>query len=279
MPILVSTHLFVNQRLHTALFDRMLQAGADGFEIFCARQSFDYTRPGEMESLAAWFRHNPGRLHSLHAPMYSDDCWGRSGAPALNLAATDQRQALCALEETERALTFAELAPFRYMVLHLGIGGEEYSEAKAESACAQLERLRVKAKTLGVQLLVENIPNGLSTPSRLLQFLKQNHLDSLGICFDSGHAHLPADRFGGGGALETFELLAARVASTHLHDNHGEKDEHLWPGEGRLPFERLLPQLARRPDLPWLLEIHDAPATEATFDRLRQIIARMRQFQ
>ncbi len=276
MPILVSTHLFSNRRLHTALFDRMLHAGAEGFEIFCARQSFDYTNRGEMESLAAWFRQNPGRLHSLHAPMYSDDCWGRSGEPPLNLANPDHRQAVRSLEETERALAFAELAPFRYLVLHLGIGGEPDSEARSEAACAQLSRLRVKAKALGVHLLVENIPNGLSTPARLLQFLRQNRLDDVGICFDAGHAHLPIENYGGGSALESFEMVAARTLSTHLHDNHGERDEHLWPGEGTLPFDQLLPRMAQARGLPWLLELRDTPESETTFERLRQAIAQLR---
>ena len=42
MQHILSTHLFVNQRLTTAGLDRVRGAGFSGVEIFCARQHLDY---------------------------------------------------------------------------------------------------------------------------------------------------------------------------------------------------------------------------------------------
>ncbi|MGH9478635.1 MAG: hypothetical protein ACRD1A_05350, partial [Terriglobales bacterium] len=75
---------------------------------------------------------------------------------------------------------------------------------------------------------------------------------------------------------------APRVASTHLHDNHGAKDEHLWPGEGSIAWAQFAPRLAAQrtadgAELPWLLEVGDqtglpdlAGRIRRTFDRLQQ---------
>ena len=53
MRKLISTHIFVNQRLHTAALDRLLQSGSDGVEIFCAKQSFDDRNRAQQEGLAS----------------------------------------------------------------------------------------------------------------------------------------------------------------------------------------------------------------------------------
>ena len=264
MRKIVSTHLFRRQRLSLELLDTLRAAGLDGVEVFCARSSFDFHDDAQAAALAAWFNERPGFLHSLHSPMYADEKDGRSGEPPIDIADTDHRRRLQALDEIQRALDFSERTPFRYFVQHLGIGGREWSEGRADRALTSLERLRLLCKQAGVSLLVENIPNGLSTPPHLLGFLEQNHLSDIGICFDAGHAHLPPAIFGGGGVLESWEVLGPRVRSTHLHDNHGDDngsgDEHLWPGEGTIPWPALAPRLAASPELPWVLEVGEATA-------------------
>jgi sugar phosphate isomerase/epimerase len=53
-----------------------------------------------------------------------------------------------------------------------------------------IEHLRAFAKPLGVRILLENIPNELSTPDRLVEMIRAAHFDDVGICFDFGHAHM-----------------------------------------------------------------------------------------
>lgn len=79
----LSTHLFVNQRLTVSLLEQIEKSGVELLEIFCARQHFDYHDRNQVQEIAAWFRNSQLRLHSIHAPMYRDTAWGRSGPQSI----------------------------------------------------------------------------------------------------------------------------------------------------------------------------------------------------
>ena len=83
MKHVLSTHLFVNHRLTTALLTKIQQAGIPAVEIFCARQHLDYRDKAQINELGHWFRDSDLKLHSLHSPMYNDEIWGRSGPHAV----------------------------------------------------------------------------------------------------------------------------------------------------------------------------------------------------
>ena len=76
-----------------------------------------------------------------------------------------------------------------------------------------VEHLRAFAKPLGVRILLENIPNELSTPDKLVEFIQTAHFDDVGVCFDFGHAHMMS------GVAEAFEIVKPHIRSTHVHDN------------------------------------------------------------
>jgi hypothetical protein len=78
----LSTHLYVNHRLTTALLSKIQNTGIPAVEIFCARQHLDYHNKAQVAELGHWFRDSELKLWSLHAPMYSDEIWGRSGPPS-----------------------------------------------------------------------------------------------------------------------------------------------------------------------------------------------------
>src|SRR5580698_10499084 len=77
MNHVLSTHLFVNQRLTVAMLSRIQTAGIPAVEIFCARQHLDYRNKAQVAELGHWFRDSDLKLHSLHSPMYTDEIWGR----------------------------------------------------------------------------------------------------------------------------------------------------------------------------------------------------------
>ena len=64
----LSTHLFVNHRLTTALLTKIQNAGIPAVEIFCARQHLDYHNKAQVAELGHWFRDSDLKLWSLHAP-------------------------------------------------------------------------------------------------------------------------------------------------------------------------------------------------------------------
>ena len=105
MNHVLSTHLFVNHRLTSALLSRAEQAGFPAVEIFCARQHLDYRDRAQVKELGHWFRESQLKLHSLHAPMYNDDIWGRSGPHThINITERVKGERIRWVDEIKRAV-------------------------------------------------------------------------------------------------------------------------------------------------------------------------------
>ena len=256
----MSTHARVRERLQTNHLEAMVRGGAQAVELFCQKEHFDYTDRTRVRELAGWFREHPGMLHSMHSPIYSEPDYGRHMAPPVNLVDNDKRQRVSAMDEAKRAIEFAEQAPFRFLVQHLGVSKEKWEPRKMEYAITALEHLRVFAKPLGVTVLVENIANEVTEPERLQELLNTAHFDDIGFCFDIGHAHF------GQGVRASFETMKDKIRSTHLHDNHGERDEHLWIGEGTIDWNEAMSLLRTAPHTPAML-------LEITGDSQKEIVA------
>ena len=255
----ISTHVFMRSRLHPGLLDTLARSGAEGIELFASRQHFDYSERSSVREIGEWFRANPVPLFSMHAPLYSDYDAGRGGEPSVNVVHQDKARRIDAMDEVKRALETAEQIPFEHLVLHLGDRGDSWNPRTLENAMTALEHLQAYARPLGVRLLVENIQNEVATPAHLLEILRAGHFDDIGVCLDVGHAHL------GEGVPAALAELGSRVRSAHLHDNHGERDEHLWPGEGTIGFSEALAGLARAKQQPaGVLEIHSSYGADAT---------------
>ena len=235
------------ERLHPGLLDRMVAGGGEVIEIFGSRGHFNYSDRQHVREIANWFRSTGTTFHSMHAPMHGDDEFGRTGAPPLNIAALEKRDRIAAMDEIKRAIEVAEHAPFRFLVQHVGVGGESSSGQKIEAAMTSLEHLRAFAKPLGVQVVVENIPNDLSTPEGLVELLHTAHFTDVGVCLDVGHAHMAP------GVIHAFETLKDLIRTTHIHDNHGERDEHLWPGNGTIEWKETIESLRSSPHVPALV--------------------------
>ena len=149
----LSTHLFVGHRLTTVWLDRIWDAGIPLVEIFCAKQHLDYLDHAQIRELGHWFRDSPLKLHSLHSPMYNDEVWGRSGPHAvLNITEPIKAKRIQVVDEIKRALDIAEIVPFRYLIQHMGVVGEEYDERKLDSAFSALEEISVFARQRGVEV-------------------------------------------------------------------------------------------------------------------------------
>ena len=279
MPIerALSTHVFINQRLTVSLLERIEKAGIGLLEIFCARQHLDYHDHNQVVELAAWFRENKLQLHSLHTPLYRDLVWGRSGPQArVSIAEMEKVRRIEAVDEIKRALEVAEHIPFRYAIVHVGLSDEEYDERKMDAALWSVEHLRLFGRQRGVSLVLENTPNELSTPERLLGLIHTLRFPDLGVCFDSGHAHMTAGGAGGKGARGVFEKLKALVCTTHLHDNMGDKDDHLFPFDGQIDWSDLAQAFRAAPhSFPWLLEIREFPELKDPLGKALEVFQRL----
>jgi sugar phosphate isomerase/epimerase len=268
----LSTHLFVQHHLTTSLLARIQNAGVEAVEIFCARPHLDWRDGSQISELGHWFRDSELRLHSLHAPMYTDEYWGRSGPRSvITLTEPVKGQRIGMVDEIKRAVEVAERIPFRYLVQHIGVGGEEFDLRKFDAAFTALEELSVFARQRGVEILLENIPNALSSAERLLMFQEMTHI-GLNFVLDVGHAHMNE------GVDNAFNLMKERIRSTHVHDNNGQDDAHLFPGApgGTVDWKQTMELLRSRGDqYPLLLELREIPEYGNQMEKVKEAFERL----
>jgi sugar phosphate isomerase/epimerase len=264
----ISTHVFFSQRLHPGLLDALHRAGAQTIEIFAARHHFDYTDRAAVRDIADWFR-STGVFATLHQPLYisdrADAQWSRHVAPNLNLIDPEKSRRISAMDEVKRALESAEQIPITACTLHLGEKGDAWNLRALENSLTAIEHLKAFAHPLGVRILLEDLQNEITTPEHLLEIVRVGHFDRVGVCLDVGHAHLAAPE-NNVGIDAAFELLKPRIAQLHLHDNHGQKDEHCWPGDGSIDWTNAAKHIATLPsNIPGILEIsHELEETQET---------------
>lgn len=273
MKHVLSSQLAVQQRLTIAWLQRTLEAGIPAVEIFCARQHFDYRDKAHVRELGNWFRDSELKLHSLHSPMHSDEYSGRSGPDAvITITETTKAERIRMVDEIKRAIEVAEFIPCEFLIQHIGVLHEEFNEFKVEAAFTALEQLSLFARQRGVNILLENIPNGLSTAERLRHFLSVTHLD-LNFVFDTGHANI------GAGVENEFEIMKERIRSLHVHDNDGKQDTHLFPmvsEGGTIPWPSTMELLrSRESQYPLLLEVKENPEFQNPLDNVRECFGRL----
>jgi sugar phosphate isomerase/epimerase len=247
----ISTHVFLRQRLHPGLLEVLAKGGAQGIEIFAARQHFDYASRTQVKEIADWFRANPLEPVSMHMPLFADAEMGRSGTPPVNVVHPEKARRIDAMDEVKRALETAEEMPLKFLIMHLGEREDRWNPRTLEHAMTAIEHLKAFARPLGVKLLLENIQNEVTQPQNLLEILTVGHFNDVGLCLDLGHANL-AD-----GVPAILAELKPLLFSAHIHDNHGLKDEHLWPGDGTIAWDEAMRELRTAPQLAEaVLEIH-----------------------
>jgi sugar phosphate isomerase/epimerase len=268
----LSTSLFLQERLNAHILDKILESGLHDFEIMAARQHLDYHDPYQVRDVAQWFSDHGVALHSLHAPLFTDKYSGGSGGLQISVAYRERPLRIASMDEIKRAIEVAECLPFRYLILHLGLPHDEYDLARFDAAFTSIEHLSIFAKERGAQILLENIPSDLSAPEHMLSFLDYTRLD-LKVCFDTGHAHL------GEGVQPTFRALEERIALVHVHDNHGEKDEHLLPFEGEIDWpETLCAFRSAGGQFPIFFELNGEQKEANVLAGVREVIGRFEAF-
>jgi sugar phosphate isomerase/epimerase len=270
MQRILSTYRYVNQRLTAALLAEIAHSGVASIEVFCAPAHLNYRAPQAVQELADLLGEYQLELHALHSPTERDLAPGRESGVPISISETERIRRIDAVDEVKRALELAERIPFRYLVQHLGHGRQMADPRKLEAAFSSLEQLVIFAKERGVTIALENTPDELGSPESVRHFIRDTHLHDLKLCFDIGHAHLESS------VEASFEAMRDRIVTTHIHDNHGERDEHLLPYAGDIDWNAALGALAKLLEpLPLVLELKEQTYGKPALDEIRAVFDKL----
>jgi len=268
----ISTHLFHAARLER---DHLVEVAAYGFEaveLFATRTHFDYHDESVVAELARWLDETGLSLHAVHAPItlsLTNGIWG----PPLSNASRNPDARRAAVRETQAALAIGWRIQIPYLVVHLGVPDDLASPGDNDAGAARqsLEELHEMADPLGVRIAVEVIPNALSRPADLVTLIEDDlDLPNLGLCLDYGHAFLMGD------LVDAIETVSGHLVTTHLHDNHGKRDDHLTPFEGAIDWPAALMATQKVGyDGTFLLELANTDNPRAVLDRANKARAKL----
>jgi sugar phosphate isomerase/epimerase len=250
----LSTYLFVKRKLTPGLIAEMARHGVNAVELFLARGHLDYQSGEALREIASALRDHNVAVHSIHAPSARELEPARESGMPLSISEPERVRRQEAVDEIKRALDLVEYIPFGCMVQHLGTPRDAAETRRFDAAFSSLEHLRLFAKERGVCIALENTPGELATPANLRRFLAETRLGDLRLCFDIGHAHL------GDGVLPSLETMRELTVTSHIHDNHGLRDEHLPPFEGTIDWPAALAALPPASEVPLVFELKEQPA-------------------
>ncbi len=177
-----------------------------------------------IEAGAETFRKKGVTIFSVHAPFGDDD----------GLSNLDDEKRRLAVEKHRTFLYRTAAAGVSVVVIHPGARAEEKDMPRMEDLLLpSLEQLVNTARELHIKLALENmLPNHPGNESRNLRsIVGKISSPYLGVCFDTGHAHIAEE-----GLKHSFETLADLIVAFHIHDNDGTRDLHLQPPYGTIDW-------------------------------------------
>jgi len=174
----------------------------------------------KIESTAKSFMAKGISIRSVHAP-FGEDC---------NLSDFDAENREKAIQTHQNLLYKVAPAGVKMIIIHPGGDGlsEEDLENMSSLTSDSISQLIGAVEETGVKLALENMLPG--SPGceikHILDILEKVNSPSLGVCFDTGHAHIC------GNMKEFMEAVGEYIISIHMQDNDGVSDLHLQPPYG-----------------------------------------------
>lgn len=193
----------------------------------------------------------------FHAPFYD-----------LNFGAHDSKLRLLSEERVLWALQTAKRYGASQMVVHPGYGPwvlAKHFHSWLERAKPGLGRIVTQAKEAGIRLAFENIFD--DKPEDLLELITSFATDKVGFCFDLGHFNL----FSHAPMKQWLDVLGPHIFEVHLHDNLGDRDDHIAIGDGTVKYGPLIAWLRNSATHPLLtLEMEQKTHIIKSVNRVRE---------
>ena len=200
--------------------DAVLELGLQP-EIYFNGDTLDRLSPAEVERTSAALAARKIPV-TFHGPFMD-----------LNPGAVDERVREVTLFRLNQVLDLAAAFRPKAIVFHPGYDRWRYDDDVdlwLEKSLLTWTPLVKRAEALSVKIALENVFD--QDPTALRKLLARVDSAFLGYCMDAGHGHL----FSKVPLPEWIEALGPHLFEMHLHDNHGQADEHLPPGRGSIDF-------------------------------------------
>jgi sugar phosphate isomerase/epimerase len=262
----ISTHLYHDQELTCDHLAAIASYGFEAVEVFATRSHFDYHDASSIERLAGWLNETGLALHGIHAPITDRLSPGDKWGAVISNAVSDPARRQAAVREAGAALNIAKRIPTNVFVVHLGTPTAQGGENSRAAAFRSIEEICAIAEPIGVRVAVELIPNEISDAQSLVTLLDRD-LDGAraGICLDFGHAFLMGD------VPDAIETVSEHLITTHVHDNHRKRDDHLVPFGGRIDWNAALMSMQKIGyDGTYLMEVANTGAPADVLDGARR---------
>ena len=268
----ISSHLYHDRPLSQEHLAEIASHGFEVVELFATRSHFDYHDPAAIATLRRWLEATGLSLHGIHAPIAESAAGGRFTG-SYSIAAKDNAARQIAIREVDAALAIAREIECGVLVVHLGLpasqpGASENSRTAATRSIEEIIRLTEPLKT---RVMLEVIPNDLSSVSTLVAMLEGDFEGTdAGICMDFGHAHMMGD------VPDAIETAAEHLLTTHVHDNRGRDDEHLVPYKGTIDWAASLVTMRKIGyDGTYLMELANTGTQAAVLEEARRARQKM----
>lgn len=211
-------------------------------EVYFAAEALD-RMPGMNLADHARRMHSEGLETTIHAPFMD-----------LNPGALDPSIREATRLRFRQVLQAAELLKPKVIVFHPGYDDLRYGGSRQEWLQNSIDfwnEFIPQVRELNCVIAIENIFE--KEPSTLKALIEAIDDPCVRHCFDVGHWNM----FATVGMEEWFAELGRYIAEAHIHDNRGQTDEHLPPGEGGIDFDLLFNLLKQyAPDSVRTLEAH-----------------------
>ena len=199
------------------------------------------------------------RTVTLHGPFID-----------LNAGSPDPAVRRVTRRRLEQLLALVPLFKPVSVVCHAGYDPKRYSYFKefwAENSTKLWSWFADQVAGHGARLMLENVyENGPEDIQFLFERLKKKRV---GFCLDTGHS----SAFGQSDIENWLKTLGPYLGQLHLHDNHGNEDEHLAIGSGIIDFAKVFKHFKNSKDIPPIitLEPHEEEALWPSLENLAKV--------
>lgn len=214
------------------LLKKIKRTGFDWVSFSHSLYQFPYYKKDEMESVVNVVKELGLRIDHIHAPIKD----------YFDLTADDEHIRTSTVEIYKSTIAAVSQLKGRAVVLHLTNDRyipDDQIESRAENAIPHLYELGDYGEKSSVLVAVENLGSDNNRERVMERAMEMMTHRNVGLCFDSGHSNiLSKDPF------SVLDSLGNRLFALHLHDNHGQNDDHIIPlGDGTFPWAKFIARL------------------------------------